>query len=381
MLGLPVRRVRRGFATTLVASTALVWFVGVAQADLRYGVVADPRDTPDALSGLRQPDIESIHVQYDSVGSLVVSARFFEPLRSDASPDYDIKIKVGSSANSTACEAGNPGDVEISSSLHPAGGFNRLTMIGLDGSLAPSRSLSADGMELTLTTTATQLAGRSYMCALGGVFEWDRDGHCVDGCAFIGYWYTRDQVSEFFFAGFAPPIPACADGLDNDGDGQIDLDDSYCLRSSDGREGPLPTCSNGIDDDHDGKVDLVDPGCRGRAVRGSEKDPPPARSHIKLLATGGHCRIQVRVPSVAPASTPVGEFPYKRVRISVAGRGGVRGQRRTRTVSVGSKTPTTIDVSRAGRYVITATYPGDKWRRSSRVRSKPVRAVGCDREF
>ena len=63
--------------------------------------------------------------------------------------------------------------------------------------------------------------------------------------------------------------PECGDGIDNDGDGQIDEGDSGCL----GRAWPEedPECSNGIDDDGDGAVDLGDGGCYGRPWMISER--------------------------------------------------------------------------------------------------------------
>lgn len=95
-------------------------------------------------------------------------------------------------------------------------------------------------------------------------------------------------------SGPAPP-PACADGVDNDGDGSVDFpadpgctsaaDDSEQAECSDGIDNDgdgafdyqgdngcssandvseLPDCADGIDNDGDGKVDFpADPGCDG----------------------------------------------------------------------------------------------------------------------
>ncbi len=56
--------------------------------------------------------------------------------------------------------------------------------------------------------------------------------------------------------------PQCSDGIDNDGDGDIDYpNDVSCSGASDLTEG-LPTqCSDGIDNDSDGDIDLADAGC------------------------------------------------------------------------------------------------------------------------
>ena len=72
---------------------------------------------------------------------------------------------------------------------------------------------------------------------------------------------------------------ACADGIDNDADAQIDGEDPGCESAADDDERdpqagvPLAVCNNGEDDDGDGLVDFpFDPGCQARGA-GSEVDP------------------------------------------------------------------------------------------------------------
>jgi len=63
-----------------------------------------------------------------------------------------------------------------------------------------------------------------------------------------------------------PPVPKqCGDGIDNDGDGFVDLADVGCSSALDDDEtDPLPSaCSDGIDNDGDSFVDLDDVGCIG----------------------------------------------------------------------------------------------------------------------
>ena len=58
-----------------------------------------------------------------------------------------------------------------------------------------------------------------------------------------------------------PPCTAtCTDGIDNDGDGLIDLEDPDCV----GVEGPYgdPSCEDAVDNDCDGAVDGDDPDCQ-----------------------------------------------------------------------------------------------------------------------
>jgi hypothetical protein len=59
-------------------------------------------------------------------------------------------------------------------------------------------------------------------------------------------------------------VPQCSDGIDNDGDGLIDLGpDPGCTSPSDNSElDNLPSCSDGLDNDGDGLTDYPDdPGC------------------------------------------------------------------------------------------------------------------------
>ena len=49
-------------------------------------------------------------------------------------------------------------------------------------------------------------------------------------------------------------LPACSDGIDNDGDGQADFpNDPGCFQGYSGNE--APACSDGLDNDGDGKRD------------------------------------------------------------------------------------------------------------------------------
>ncbi len=72
-----------------------------------------------------------------------------------------------------------------------------------------------------------------------------------------------------------PAIPACNNGLDDDGDGKVDTDDPGCANAADPNEGDepvIPACANNVDDDADGYTDYPDdPGC-GSAQDDDETD-------------------------------------------------------------------------------------------------------------
>jgi hypothetical protein len=61
---------------------------------------------------------------------------------------------------------------------------------------------------------------------------------------------------------------ACSDGLDNDGDGLVDLADAGCRNAGWNIENP--GCNDGVNNDSDGLVDLADPQCTAAWVK-SEK--------------------------------------------------------------------------------------------------------------
>lgn len=90
---------------------------------------------------------------------------------------------------------------------------------------------------------------------------------------FVGH-LRHAYLSVLGLDGTAPVAPiaiarACADGLDDDGDGKIDRDDPGCDAADDPSEadpelGAL--CGNGSDDDADGQTDAADLGCTATAT-------------------------------------------------------------------------------------------------------------------
>ena len=78
------------------------------------------------------------------------------------------------------------------------------------------------------------------------------------------------------------PKAACADRLDNDGDGLVDRKDPGCTSKQDNSENdappppPTPQCADGVDNDGDGLVDFgTDPGCESLTDDDESNAPPP----------------------------------------------------------------------------------------------------------
>jgi hypothetical protein len=87
-----------------------------------------------------------------------------------------------------------------------------------------------------------------------------------EGDQILDAWRQTSMAAPYTMASttWQPTVAACADGLDNDGDGRTDYpDDPGCSSATDGSENDasLP-CDNRLDDDGDGLVDYPrDPGC------------------------------------------------------------------------------------------------------------------------
>ena len=81
-------------------------------------------------------------------------------------------------------------------------------------------------------------------------------------------------------------LGACSDGIDNDGDGAIDLADSGCPAASSNIENPQ--CSDGFDNDGDGLTDF-----------GGDPDCTDAFSNRELALPTNDCRVGRANPAPA----------------------------------------------------------------------------------
>lgn len=104
----------------------------------------------------------------------------------------------------------------------------------------------------------------------------DRNG---DGICDVYQDKDHDGIADLFdpalqkVAGrsYAQTTEICDDGMDNDGDGAVDMEDSDCAGSpvhgagtteaTSGSGGAQTVCTDGFDNDGDGAVDGEDPGC------------------------------------------------------------------------------------------------------------------------
>ncbi len=96
-------------------------------------------------------------------------------------------------------------------------------------------------------------------------------------------------------------IAACKDGLDNDGDGRVDSQDSGCVNGDDNselvhdsacgtdpnRNSELEECSDGVDNDRNGVADRNDPACWAQAGNPNSYDPKKGPEAGGILARVG----------------------------------------------------------------------------------------------
>jgi RTX calcium-binding nonapeptide repeat (4 copies) len=100
-----------------------------------------------------------------------------------------------------------------------------------------------------------------------------------------------------------PPPPTgdteCDDGIDNDGDGTVDMEDPDCSSPDDDSEGSggTPACDDGIDNDGDGTVDMEDPDCSSpdddsEGSGGGGGVPRACRKPGAIVGTKGNDRLK-----------------------------------------------------------------------------------------
>ncbi len=92
----------------------------------------------------------------------------------------------------------------------------------------------------------------------------DNDGDGLTDAADPGCWADPKNPATYSAAreNEGAATSQCQDGIDNDADGAIDSADFSCSSPQDNDESnPKSGCQDGLDNDSDGLVDLADPGC------------------------------------------------------------------------------------------------------------------------
>jgi hypothetical protein len=140
----------------------------------------------------------------------------------------------------------------------PLGGTGTLTMtVNVQGACGTSAVINGNIAHIY----GAQVPSRNVVVALPACASQCKDGIDNDGDGAI-------DLADFSCQNDpqrndeSSPKAQCQDGVDNDGDGAIDLSDFSCAGQQDNDEAnPKSQCQNGSDDDGDGLIDANDPGC------------------------------------------------------------------------------------------------------------------------
>jgi hypothetical protein len=140
----------------------------------------------------------------------------------------------------------------------PLGGTGTLTMtVNVQGACGTSAVINGNIAHIY----GAQVPSRNVVVALPACASQCKDGIDNDGDGAI-------DLADFSCQNDpqrndeSSPKAQCQDGVDNDGDGAIDLSDFSCAGQQDNDEAnPKSQCQNGSDDDGDGLIDAKDPGC------------------------------------------------------------------------------------------------------------------------
>jgi probable HAF family extracellular repeat protein len=153
-----------------------------------------------------------------------------------------------------------------------------LVAVGLHAALGEGvyRIDTSSGAVTALSTGAAWIHPEGVAVGAGGDLYVADSGTCGSGSCSGGLVArvdpvsgTRSVVRSGIFGGalqiaVVESLPgACADGIDSDGDGLVDLGDPGCANASDASERDFTrACDNGLDDDSDGLYDYpFDPAC------------------------------------------------------------------------------------------------------------------------
>ena len=189
----------RGLALLICVTSLAV--ASEASADVRSSSIDDPRDTPVDVNGnYNHQDVQQVRVSYDTAGTLTVTVRFFAPV--PPSPSYrSFELTLGSGLDGCT---GDGADASMSFGATQANGSsNSVRIRNLEGSIPVTRTVSADGYEITATATHPALANRAYKCSANGMLSSasPSPGDSVADSKLIGPGAYRDQPF---------PAPACS---------------------------------------------------------------------------------------------------------------------------------------------------------------------------
>ena len=173
---------------------------------------------------------------FDNTGAILDG-----PVDCDGNMSTDVWFAYTPSASGTATIA----------TCGTLGSMDDTVLIVYDGGTCPSgpACLASDddgcaSPNFSSTVEVPVAAGNTYLIQVGG---WN------------GATGTSDLVIDL--GGGPAPVENCTNGVDDDGDGFIDCEDTDCDQDPACTAPPVENCTNGTDDDGDGLADCSDPDC------------------------------------------------------------------------------------------------------------------------
>ncbi len=146
-------------------------------------------------------------------------------------------------------------------------------------------SVDLSAVPASVCSTTLQMVGKLGMSGPGDGF-WTPSPNEAIGIGAPGFVPTYSTAVNMWLNFACTQTPQCSDGIDNDGDGAVDMNDFSCANPSDNDEtNPKSACQDGVDNDGDGKIDMIDPGCSSQQDN-DEFNAPVSTVDVSIVKSG-----------------------------------------------------------------------------------------------
>lgn len=172
-------------------------------------VVNDPLDQSTSIDGTPQDsDIEQLRASYDPAGNLAVTARFYAPL--PPSTSTQLTINIASTGSEFGCTPYGAAGATFDTVLSKAPTYDfetRGSVIGYTNAPPVTRSVSADGREITVSMSHPVLANQPYACFSARTWYASSSYRFDPGCNCVTRIYQLDKTDTGWFPGRRPIAP------------------------------------------------------------------------------------------------------------------------------------------------------------------------------
>lgn len=200
------RMVRRIVTTAIIGALLAVPAAALGALD---GVVGDPLDQSTSIDGTPQSsDIEQLRASYDPAGSLSVAVRFYAPLPDSGSTNLTVNISSTGSAFGCTPYGSSGATFDTVLAKTPMYDFEtRGAVTGFTDAPPVTRSVSADGREITMSMSHPVLANQPYACFSAQTWFASSTYRFDPGCNCVTRIYNLDKTDVGWFPGRQPSAP------------------------------------------------------------------------------------------------------------------------------------------------------------------------------